>query len=284
LGRDGDLDGIPDGQDKCPTVPEDRDGFLDGDGCPDPDNDADGIVDGGDNCPYAAEDLDGFEDRDGCPEHDNDHDGMVDTSDQCPNDPEDRDGFLDEDGCPDLDDDKDGIPDAVDKCPKEAENRNGIEDEDGCPERDADGDGIPDSRDKCPHEDEIVNFFQDEDGCPDEKPEPLRNAVLTGVEFQTDGSELLQGSFLVLDGLAARMFAYPGTEIEIQGHVDDRSGAGAKALAQARAETVKEYLVNRGIEARRMKPVGYGASKPIGPNRTADGRAKNRRIEIKRLN
>ncbi|MEO7955859.1 MAG: hypothetical protein ABIW76_04140, partial [Fibrobacteria bacterium] len=105
LGRDGDLDGIPDGQDKCPTLPEDRDGFLDGDGCPDPDNDADGIVDGGDNCPYAVEDIDGFEDRDGCPELDNDHDGMVDTSDKCPNDPEDRDGFLDEDGCPDLDDD-----------------------------------------------------------------------------------------------------------------------------------------------------------------------------------
>jgi outer membrane protein OmpA-like peptidoglycan-associated protein len=284
LGRDGDQDGIPDGRDKCPTIPEDRDGFQDGDGCPDPDNDGDGVADGGDNCPYTAEDHDGFEDRDGCPELDNDHDGDLDTSDRCPNDPEDRDGFLDEDGCPDLDDDKDAIPDAVDKCPQDAENRNGIEDEDGCPERDTDGDGIPDSRDKCPREDEIVNFFQDDDGCPDEKPEPIRDAILTGVEFQTGGSELLPGSFLVLDGLATRMFTYPGTEIEIQGHVDDRAGAGAKALTQARAETVKEYLVNRGIEARRMKPVGYGASKPLGPNRTAEGRAKNRRIQIRRLN
>lgn len=284
LGRDGDRDGIPDGRDKCPTVPEDLDGFQDGDGCPDPDNDGDGVADGADGCPYTAEDHDGLEDRDGCPEPDNDRDGVLDTLDRCPNDPEDRDGFLDEDGCPDLDDDQDGIPDAMDKCPQEAENRNGIEDEDGCPERDTDGDGIPDSRDKCPREDEIVNFFQDDDGCPDEKPEPLRDAILTGVEFQAGGSELLPGSFLVLDGLAARMFAYPGTEIEIQGHVDDRAGAGAKALTQARAETVREYLVNRGIEARRMKPVGYGASKPLGPNRTAEGRAKNRRIQIRRLN
>jgi outer membrane protein OmpA-like peptidoglycan-associated protein len=284
LGRDGDQDGLPDGKDRCPTIPEDRDGFHDSDGCPDHDNDGDLVADSGDNCPYTAEDHDGFEDRDGCPELDNDHDGDLDTVDRCPNDPEDRDGFLDDDGCPDLDDDKDAIPDAVDKCPQEAENRNGIDDEDGCPERDTDGDGIPDSRDKCPREDEIVNFFQDDDGCPDEKPEPLRDALLTGVEFQTGGSELLPGSFLVLDGLATRMFTYPGTEIEIQGHVDDRAGPGAKALTQARAETVKEYLVNRGIEARRMKPVGYGASKPLGPNRTAEGRAKNRRIQIRRLN
>jgi outer membrane protein OmpA-like peptidoglycan-associated protein len=284
LGRDGDQDGIPDGRDLCPAIPEDRDGNLDGDGCPDPDNDGDGALDGSDNCPYTPEDHDGFEDRDGCPELDNDHDGFLDSTDRCPNDPEDRDSFQDEDGCPDLDDDKDGIPDAVDKCPREPENRNGVEDEDGCPESDTDGDRIPDSRDKCPREDEIVNFYQDEDGCPDEKPEPIRDAVLTGVEFQSGSSELLPGAFLILDGLAARMFAYPGTEIEVQGHLDDRAGTGAKALTQARAEAVVEYLVNRGIEARRMKPIGYGASKPIGPNRTAQGRAQNRRIQIRRLN
>ncbi|MDB5105816.1 MAG: putative internalin [Fibrobacteres bacterium] len=284
LGRDGDNDGVPDGRDRCPRVAEDKDGFQDEDGCPDPDNDGDGVADGADNCPYTAEDHDGFEDRDGCPELDNDHDGNLDSADRCPNDPEDRDRYLDEDGCPDLDDDQDGIPDAVDKCPRDPENRNGIEDEDGCPETDTDRDGLPDSRDKCPREREIVNFYQDEDGCPDEKPEPIGDAVLTGVEFQTGSSELLPGSFLILDGLAARMFAYPGTEIEVQGHIDDRGGAASKALTMARAEAVVEYLVNRGIESRRMKPVGYGASRPLGPNRTAQGRAANRRIQIRRLN
>jgi outer membrane protein OmpA-like peptidoglycan-associated protein len=284
FGRDRDHDGVPDGRDACPLAAEDRDGFRDNDGCPDPDNDGDGVADGADSCPYTAEDHDGFEDRDGCPELDNDHDGFLDSADSCPNDPEDRDGYLDEDGCPDLDDDKDGIPDAVDKCPREAENRNGVDDEDGCPEIDSDGDGIPDSRDKCPKEDEIVNFYQDEDGCPDEKPEPIRDAVLTGVEFQTGGSELLPASFMVLDGLAARLFVYPGTEIEVQGHLDDRSETNANALSRARAESVVEYLMNRGIEASRMKAVGYGSSKPLGPNRTAQGRAANRRIQIRRLN
>jgi outer membrane protein OmpA-like peptidoglycan-associated protein len=284
LGRDIDHDGVPDGKDICPTVAEDRDGFQDDDGCPDPDNDHDGVLDADDACPYVPEDHDGFEDRDGCPELDNDHDGFLDAVDQCPNDPEDKDGFQDDDGCPDLDDDKDGIPDALDKCPREAENRNGIEDEDGCPEIDSDGDRIPDSRDKCPREAEIINFYQDDDGCPDERPEPIRDGVLAGVQFQEGGSELDPASFLVLDGLAARLFAYPGTDIEVQCFLDDRGGPRAKALTQSRAEAVVEYLVNRGIEARRLKPVGYGSDQPLAPNRTAKGRATNRRVQIHRLN
>ena len=284
LGRDRDHDGVPDGRDRCPTVPEDRDGFQDEDGCPDPDNDGDGVPDGIDQCPYVPEDHDGFEDADGCPEPDNDHDGLPDAQDRCPNDAEDRDGFQDEDGCPDLDDDHDGIPDKADKCPHQAENFNGVEDEDGCPEIDSDGDGIPDSRDKCPNEKEIVNFYQDEDGCPDEKPEPIRDDVLPGVDFQAGGSGLLPASLKILDAFAVRLLAYPGTEIEIQGHMDDHAGPDALSLSQSRAEAVAEYLGTKGVEARRMKPVGYGSGRPIGPNRTAQGRALNRRIQIRRLN
>ncbi|HKP97706.1 MAG TPA: OmpA family protein [Fibrobacteria bacterium] len=284
LGRDRDKDGVPDGRDGCPTTAEDRDGFQDQDGCPDADNDGDEVPDAADGCPYTPEDHDGFADGDGCPEPDNDQDGLLDASDRCPGDAEDLDGYRDQDGCPDLDDDQDGIPDSLDKCPRSAENLNGIEDGDGCPEIDTDGDGIPDSRDKCPTEDEIVNFFQDGDGCPDEKPEPVRDAILAGVEFQDGGSELAPASFPVLDALAARLTAYPGTEIEIQAHADDRSGAGAKALTQARAEAVAEYLESLGVESRRMKPVGYGAAKPAQSNRTAQGRSANRRIQIHRLN
>jgi outer membrane protein OmpA-like peptidoglycan-associated protein len=284
LERDMDHDGIPDGRDICPSVPEDRDGFQDDDGCPDPDNDQDGVLDAMDKCPYVPEDHDGFEDRDGCPELDNDRDGIPDPMDKCPNDPEDKDGFQDGDGCPDLDDDQDGIPDVLDKCPREAENRNGVEDEDGCPEADGDGDRIPDSRDKCPREAEIINFYQDEDGCPDEKPEPIRDAVLAGVVFIGNTAELDPASNLSLDGLAARMFAYPGTEIEIQGFLDDRAGPRSKALSRERAQAVAEYLVNRGVEARRLKPAGYGSANPLESNRTAKGRAANRRIQIHRLN
>jgi outer membrane protein OmpA-like peptidoglycan-associated protein len=88
-----------------------------------------------DKCPTEPEDKDGFQDEDGCPDPDNDNDGIPDGFDQCPNDPEDVDGFQDDDGCPDPDNDKDGIPDKLDKCPNEPETINGYQDEDGCPDK-----------------------------------------------------------------------------------------------------------------------------------------------------
>jgi hypothetical protein len=67
-GADRDMDGIVDTADRCPDEPEDRDGFQDEDGCPDPDNDGDGILDMNDMCPNEAENLNGRQDEDGCPE------------------------------------------------------------------------------------------------------------------------------------------------------------------------------------------------------------------------
>ena len=99
------------------------------------DRDGDGILDDVDKCPDEPEDKDGFEDEDGCPDPDNDKDGILDVDDLCPNEPEDKDGFEDEDGCPDPDNDKDGILDVDDKCPNEPETYNGFEDEDGCPDK-----------------------------------------------------------------------------------------------------------------------------------------------------
>jgi OmpA-OmpF porin, OOP family len=93
---DIDGDGIADNVDKCPRDPEDKDGFQDADGCPDPDNDADGIPDKEDKCPNEPEDKDGFQDADGCPDPDNDKDGVLDAEDKCPNDP----GPPDNAGCP----------------------------------------------------------------------------------------------------------------------------------------------------------------------------------------
>jgi outer membrane protein OmpA-like peptidoglycan-associated protein len=205
--HDRDHDGIPDGMDLCPDAPEDRDGYKDSDGCPDPDNDGDTILDKDDKCPNAPEDFDDFEDSDGCPDLDNDKDGIPDIKDpcprdaedhkpprpddgcpisktdtdgdgvpdnvdKCPNDPEDRDGFEDADGCPDLDNDNDGIPDNFDQCPNQAEDMDGFKDEDGCPDLDNDQDGVPDKQDKCPNEPETINGYQDEDGCPDKGPPP----------------------------------------------------------------------------------------------------------------
>jgi outer membrane protein OmpA-like peptidoglycan-associated protein len=96
LPPDMDHDGILDSVDKCPTEPEDKDGFEDADGCPDLDNDKDGVPDKTDKCPTEPEDKDGFEDADGCPDPDNDKDGVLDAADKCPNDP----GPPDNDGCP----------------------------------------------------------------------------------------------------------------------------------------------------------------------------------------
>jgi OmpA-OmpF porin, OOP family len=91
--RDG--DGIADDVDKCPDEPEDKDGWQDADGCPDPDNDGDGIPDAQDKCPNEPEDKDGFQDADGCPDPDNDGDGILDADDKCPNVP-----GVPPDGCP----------------------------------------------------------------------------------------------------------------------------------------------------------------------------------------
>jgi len=166
---DKDKDGIPDQADVCPSEPEDRDGYKDNDGCPDPDNDGDTLDDAHDKCPNQAEDFDQFQDEDGCPEPDNDQDGIDDLHDPCPNDAEDKKPPKPDDGCPatKTDSDGDGIPDASDKCPKEAEDKDGFEDTDGCPDPDNDGDGIPDEFDTCRDAPEDTDGFEDDDGCPD---------------------------------------------------------------------------------------------------------------------
>ncbi len=98
------------------------------------DSDGDGITDASDRCPTKPEDRDGFNDDDGCPDTDNDQDGIPDSTDACPLEPEDLDGTEDTDGCVDVDDDGDGIPDVDDICPNAAETVNGLEDTDGCPD------------------------------------------------------------------------------------------------------------------------------------------------------
>jgi hypothetical protein len=166
-GLDADGDGVGDQQDACPSAAEDRDGYLDDDGCPDDDNDGDGIDDHSDKCVDDPEDKDGHEDTDGCPDRDNDGDGIQDGYDSCPDQPEDKDGDRDADGCPDNDRDRDGVEDDKDKCPDQPEDTDGFGDEDGCPETDFDGDSVPDDTDQCPDQPENRNQVDDDDGCPE---------------------------------------------------------------------------------------------------------------------
>jgi outer membrane protein OmpA-like peptidoglycan-associated protein len=291
LPQDRDKDGIKDNVDRCPNDPEDFDGFEDIDGCPDYDNDMDGIPDSLDKCPGAAEDKDGFQDEDGCPDYDNDNDGIADSLDKCPNVPEDIEGIEDEDGCPEYDKDKDGIPDSLDKCPNEPEDKDNFQDEDGCPDLDNDKDGIPDSLDKCPIEPEVFNGYMDEDGCPDtvvQKPKAKEiqrgRVILRGVNFETGKAILTGDSYAILDQVYESLVEWPEIKIEIQGHTDIIGGRQYNLqLSLSRAQAVKDYLVNKGISQDRLIAVGKGFDEPIADNKTADGRAENRRVQLRRI-
>jgi OmpA-OmpF porin, OOP family len=289
---DQDGDGIPDNVDKCPTIPEDFDGFEDHDGCPDPDNDNDGIPDAVDKCPNEPETLNGYQDADGCPDEtpDRDHDGIPDNVDKCPEagGPDIiRNPGSPYYGCPDRD--HDGVPDYLDKCPDVPEPTDDLFDGSGCPHvRDTDHDGIPDDVDKCPTEPETYNGFQDADGCPDKGPVAVEMTdgainVHDRVDFATL-SDKIEGakSFQVLDAVAGVMLGHKEIlAIEVQGHTD---GAGIaeqnRKLSQRRAESVVKYLTGKGVEPGRLTAKGYGPDKPIADNKTAVGRAKNRRVEF----
>jgi len=149
---------------------------------------------------------------------------------------------------------------------------------------DQDGDGIADSLDKCPNDPEIINFYQDEDGCPDEKPDPVHEGVIVGLSFEIGTTNFSSNADSLLLPIAKALKAYPGTEIEIGAHVDNKMGKLAQALSKAQADTVVKVLQKLGVEKRRMQSLGYGYSRPLVPNRTAKGREQNRRIEIHRIN
>lgn len=282
---DTDGDGIYDPMDKCPKLPEDKDGFEDGDGCPDADNDGDGIRDEADECPLEPEDFDGFEDANGCPESDNDLDGLPDAKDACPDEREDFDQFKDDDGCPDVDNDNDHIADDVDQCPNEPETVNQIQDEDGCPEADADKDGVFDEMDMCPDAAETINGIEDEDGCPDEGLVEVQNdQILLGerIFFDFNLARIRTRGKAVLDQLAELLKVHPEyAVISIEGHADRKGNPKAnERISTLRAERVKAYIVSKGVSPSRLRVKGFGAGRPWVPYNAAEDAAKNRRVEV----
>lgn len=276
------------------------------------DLDGDGIKNEIDACPEQAEDFDGFNDHDGCPEFDNDGDGIIDSKDDCANEAEDFDGYLDQDGCADPDNDQDGIIDSEDECPDLREDFDGFNDQDGCPELDNDGDGIIDDMDKCPDKAENFNSYEDSDGCPDVIPEteiiedtpkttvpktsenkaPPVTRVAIPNEFLLEGdntfnpnSAILKKSvYNVLNEIASKMKSNPDFKWRIEGHLDNSgSPRELKALSTSRANTIKNYLVSRGLNKKSFQAVGLSDQFPLAPNSTIIGKLKNRRILIKRI-
>ena len=247
------------------------------------DEDGDGILDDFDPCPNDAEDFDGFEDDDGCPDYDNDHDGIPDENDLCPNQAEDIDGFADTDGCPDPDNDLDGIPDVRDECPNEAEDIDGFLDQDGCPDYDNDKDGIPDSVDQCPNQPENINGYEDDDGCPDQLKVVSENKIrYYGNELFYENSSTIkpEGIPLLLEAFET-LKSEPDSKWRIEGHMDSQgSERSIRQMSYDRADAVYQFFIAKGIKPDRLTVYGMSDDYPIADNTNAEGRMKNRRIEI----
>ncbi|MFT6849747.1 MAG: outer membrane protein OmpA-like peptidoglycan-associated protein [Sphingobacteriales bacterium] len=269
---DTDGDGIIDLVDECPT----EKGVVERNGCPVGDTDGDGIPGPEDSCPEVA----GPRENNGCPYSDTDGDGLLDDVDACPTVA----GPRDKQGCPFDDQDKDGVLDKKDKCPTVA----GPMSNKGCPYEDTDKDGVIDLEDKCP----TTPGFVENNGCPAEP----KQAELTAEEkevidlafknlvFETGSSTISSVSFNTMNKLADLLSARPEFQLVIEGHTDNVGSVSFnKRLSQQRTDAVKKFFLSRDIDVSRLTAIGYGPARPIADNKTAVGRAKNRRVEFKLL-
>lgn len=286
--KDSDNDGVSDKNDKCPDTPAGVQ--VDKTGCP-LDKDIDGVADYLDECP----DIAGISALNGCA--DSDKDGVADIKDRCP----DFAGTLELKGCPDVD--KDGVADIDDKCanttagykvdasgcPLDNDNDGVANEVDLCPDAagplalkgcpDTDGDGVTDNTDRCPSE--KGNII--DKGCPKIAPIDIKKIADIGgkIFFENASAELKASSFVQLDYLVVILNRYNATNLQIGGHTDNVGGDIYNIdLSKLRAESVKTYLISKGITETRLTALGFGDGKPIANNKTAQGRAKNRRVEL----
>lgn len=257
-GKDTDNDGIYDKDDACPEVA----GLPEFKGCPD--TDKDGIQDSADSCPDVA----GLAEFNGCP--DTDGDGIIDSEDACV----DVKGTKMMKGCPDAD--GDGVADKDDKCPSvKGDKANG-----GCPWPDTDGDKVLDKDDKCP----TVAGTVANNGCPEVSDDTMKKLNDYGktILFNTGKSSFQKQTIPVLQAITAILKEYPTAKFSLEGHTDSTgSDALNQKLSEERAAAVKNFLVENGIDASRLSSKGFGESMPVDSNKTAKGKANNRRVEVK---
>lgn len=262
--RDSDGDGVPDGRDKCIHTPKGEP--VTPFGCP-YDVDFDGVYDYEDNC----KDQPGPKENHGCPWGDRDNDGITDNLDDCPDVP----GIKRFRGCPDTD--MDGIKDSDDKCPRER----GLPQYQGCPPPfiDKDGDGIGDYDDLCPS----VKGIKANKGCPEMKPEEksVLNDAFKNLLFETNSDVIVESSFPSLNKLASLLINNPKYKLHLEGHTDNVGDDEANMdLSKRRANSVRAYLVRRGVQEYRISTDGLGETRPVASNDTDEGRHQNRRVEM----
>jgi OOP family OmpA-OmpF porin len=169
-----------------------------------------------------------------------------------------------------ADSDGDGVTDDKDRCPGTA--AGAAVDETGC-ELDTDGDGVVDRLDKCPNTPKGVKV--DANGC---------GLTLTlEVQFDNNSATLRPESETYLDQVAAKLAELATVTGVIEGHTDSNGSAEYNQdLSERRAKSVREYLVSKGVAGSRLTAQGFGETQPLADNTTAEGRAQNRRVVLRR--
>lgn len=273
---DQDGDGVGDRRDRCADTPIGA--KVDRTGCP-TDTDADGVADGLDRCGRtpAGWPVDPL----GCP-RDTDLDGVADAVDACGATLEGA--TVDDRGCP-FDSDADNVPDGLDRCA--ATRRGAAVDLFGCP-IDTDHDGVPNGLDRCPDTRHATPV--DPDGCDDvPKTEPIftherETVVLEEVTFEKGEAAITDDAARQLAHVAAALLDWPEDRVEIRAYTDAAGPSWLNhELSERRAEVVKAFLVASGVEPARLTARGLGERSPIADNRTPEGRQRNRRIELARI-
>ena len=201
---------------------------------------------------------------------DSDHDGVDDAKDQCPSTQ--RGVAVNHKGCA-KDSDKDGIVDSKDKCP--GTQAGASVDNRGCTiTRDSDGDGIADASDVCP--DSAAGAIVNKRGCT-----LTSNISLENVQFKTGTSVLSGDSRATLNRVANTLKENDHLNFIVAGHTDSLGNYDKNvALSKARAQSVRKYLIARGVASANLTATGYGPDKPVASNRSSLGRSKNRRVEL----
>ena len=230
------------------------------------DTDADGVKNYKDDCSGTA--AGGIVDDRGC-EIDSDGDGVVDRLDECPGTT--KGARVDARGC-EVDSDGDGVPDSRDRCPGTPAGAK--VDEHGC-ELDSDGDGVVDSMDRCPNTPKGTAV--DNYGC-----ELAAEYKLEHVNFEFDSAKLTAGSTAMLDEGVKILKRHSDLKVEIAGHTDSQGAEEYnQGLSERRAQTVADYLIGHGANGSNISVKGYGESQPVADNGTKEGRAANRRVELR---
>jgi outer membrane protein OmpA-like peptidoglycan-associated protein len=305
---DEDGDGVPNGIDRCPGTSAGA--TVDAQGCP-KDSDGDNIPDGLDKCPDTPSGV--LVDPNGCPK-DSDGDGIPDGLDRCSETP--HGATVDALGCP-GDEDGDGVLDGLDRCPRTP--TGAAVQPNGCMAGQAAGQpapsvsptpAAPDTAPKRarpgvrnpprvqqppPTQSQAPPPGQGQGQPPAQAqaPTPTRKApaaaagnivagVIPGVGFAPGTARLSQASYVALDSIAEILVADPSATVEVSAHTDNSvSPAEAMRLTGLQADAVRDYLVTRGVPYQQVVSKGYGSTIPRTPDTTPNGRAANRRVEIR---